>query len=93
MAEHMEQHFLSRHSSRVTISELKRKTLQQCLVGDLGDIVLEPEVGFGDSEMKLSEFRCLRRIRCRVRVLLASQVSAKDSVDNVDVVERPDRRV
>jgi hypothetical protein len=60
------------------------------MVGNRGNITLEPVIGFTDSEVKLAEIWRLGCIRRCVQMLLAKQVSAKDSVDDVDMVECPD---
>ena len=88
MRDNVQKHFLARHQPCVAIGELEGNALAQYLIRALDHVGRIPGIGLGNHELKFIQFWCGVSIRSRVPMLLTQQVSPKNPVDDVDVIER-----
>gem|GEM_PF-6665897 len=93
MCNDVEEHFFPGHRAGVAICEAERDRFAKLGLCERSDVALKPGISFGNGELKLAEFRCCFRIRSLVSMRLTKQMSSKDSINDIDVVERPSRRV
>ena len=88
MGNDVKKHLLARHRPRVAIRELEGDALPQYFIRALGHIRLEPGIGLGNRELQFTQLWCGVSIRSCVSMLFTQQVSLKDSVNDVNVIER-----
>ena len=93
VGEHVEKDFLPGHATLVAIGECEDQNLRQGWSRGAGNVGSVPGIrGFGIGSELLERWSRLR-IRGVKRPRLATEMGAKDAVDDVDVVEGADASV
>ena len=87
MRNDVQEHFLSRHCSCITVSETESDAFLQLARAGLTGVALLPGIRLGHRELQFIQPRGRIRVRRRVAMLLSKQVRLEDSIDHVDMVK------
>jgi hypothetical protein len=93
VGENVEKDFLSGHATSVAVGECECQNLRQVWSREVGNVVSVPGICGFDIASKLLERWSRLRVRSVERPRLPTEVGAKDSVNDVDVVQGADASV